>query len=186
MSGGPTIRLQPHEVALLRGGHRAAVTVSVLALHLRGEVQPGRAGTMRTSGVAADAGALPPLTRAVRSALYRPAGMRQLLERQGVRQALAQARGDLVAAGLLRRFPPRRTRAARVLLKSLRARLPLPAGREGVPVEEVLLAVALYGDRALTLLVPRFAGAAGLVGRGGTTERALPQSSGGGFVCGAG
>ncbi|WP_051741834.1 TIGR04222 domain-containing membrane protein [Streptomyces xylophagus] len=186
MSGGPTIRLQPHEVALLRGGRRAAVTVAVVALHLRGEVRAGRRGTMRTSGVAAGAGALPHLTRAVHSALYRPAGLRQLLERQGVGQAVVELRGDLVAAGLLRRVPPGRTRAARGLLKSLRGQLPLPVGREGVSPEEVLLAVALYGDRALTLLVPRFAGAAGLVGRGGSTEWGLPGPSGGGFVCGVG
>lgn len=188
MSGGPTIRLQPHEVALLRGGSRATVTVAVVALHLRGEVRAGQPGTMRTSGVAAGAGALPRLTKAVHSALYRPAGMRQLLERLAVREALDELSGDLVAAGLLRRFPPRRTRAARGLLKSLRAQLPLPAGREGLSVDEVLLAVALYGDRAVRLLVPRFAEAAGIVGRGGTTDRGLPQSwgggSGGGFSCG--
>ncbi|MET7483860.1 TIGR04222 domain-containing membrane protein [Streptomyces sp. NPDC005538] len=188
MSGGPTIRLQPHEVALLRGGDRAAVTVAVLTLHLRGAVRAGQPGTMRTYGPAADAGSLPHLAKAVHSALYRPAGIRQLLERRVVRDALAELRSDLVTAGLRRGFPPYRTRTARALLKSLRAQLPLPAGREGLSAEELLLAVALYGDRALSSLVPRFAGAAGLVGRGGDTERGLPQSwgegSGGGFTCG--
>ncbi|MEV8542120.1 TIGR04222 domain-containing membrane protein [Streptomyces sp. NPDC051572] len=189
MSGAPTIRLQPHEVALLRGGSRAAVTVAVVALHLRGEVRAGRAGTMRASGVAAGAGALPRLTKAVHSALYRPAGMRELLGRRGVDEALGELRGDLVAAGLLRRVPPRRTRAARVLLKSLRTQHPFPAGREGLLWDDVLLAVALYGDKALGSLVPRFAEAAGLVGRGGIADQGLPQSwgggSGGGFTCGA-
>ncbi|MFD4562031.1 TIGR04222 domain-containing membrane protein [Streptomyces sp. NPDC058469] len=191
MSGGPTIRLQPHEVALLRGGSRAAVTVAVLALHLRGEVRAGRRGTMRTSGVSAGAGALPRLTKAVHSALYRPAGVRELLDRRGVSEALGELRGDLMAAGLLRGLPWVRTRAARVLLKSLRVQLPLPVGREGVSLspDEVLLAVALYGDKALVSLVPRFAEAAGLIGRGGTADQGVPQSwgggSGGGFTCGA-
>lgn len=190
MSGGPTIRLQPHEVAFLRGGSRAAVTVAVVALHLRGEVRVWRPGTVRTSGVAAGAGVLPRLTKAVHSALYRPAGMRELLGRRGVSEALGELRGDLVAAGLLRRLPARRTRAARVLLKSLRVELPLPSGREGVSSDDVLLAVALYGDRALGSLVPRFAEGAGLVGRGGIADEGLPQGwgggSGGGFTCGAG
>lgn len=189
MSGDPTIRLQPHEVALLRGGSRAAVTVAVVALHLRGEVRVWRPGTVRTSGVAAGAGALPRLTKAVYSALYRPAGMRELLDRRGVSEALGELRGDLIAAGLLRRVPPRRTRAARVLLKSLRAQHPFPAGREGVSSDDVLLAVALYGDKALGSLVPRFAGAAGLIGRGGIADEGLPRAwgggAGGGFTCGA-
>ncbi|MFI6622685.1 TIGR04222 domain-containing membrane protein [Streptomyces sp. NPDC050528] len=190
MSGDPTIRLQPHEVALLRGGSRAAVTVAVVALHLRGEVRVWRPGTVRTSGVAAGAGTLPRLTKAVHSALYRPAGMRELLGRRGVSEALGELRGDLVAAGLLRRIPPRRTRAARVLLKSLRAQHPFPAGREGVPSDDILLSVALYGDKALGSLVSRFAGEAGLIGRGGVADEGLPRAwgggSGGGFTCGAG
>jgi hypothetical protein len=39
----------------------------------------------------------------------------------------------------------------------VRDRHPLPADRAGLPVEEILFAVALYGDRALTALAPRFA-----------------------------
>ncbi|MFJ3303737.1 TIGR04222 domain-containing membrane protein [Streptomyces sp. NPDC086549] len=192
MSGSSTIRLEPHEIAWIRGGPRAAVQVSVLDLHLRGAVGAGRAGTMRSSGpVKGQAGqagkTLPPLTKAVHAALYRPAGLRQLLDRQGVRSALADLRRELAAAGLLRAFPPGRTRAARRALKELRERHPLPAGRAGLSAEDTLLAVALYGDRALTALTPRFAREAGLTGRGGTTERELPRSSGGGggFTCGS-
>lgn len=62
-----------------------------------------------------------------------------------------------MSAGLLRAFPPGRTGAARRSLKQLRDRHPLPAGRAGLPVEEILFVVALYGDRALMALAPRFA-----------------------------
>ncbi|MFF7370451.1 hypothetical protein [Streptomyces tricolor] len=41
----PTAPPDPCAVALLRGGDRAAVTVAVLALHLRGAVEAGRPGT---------------------------------------------------------------------------------------------------------------------------------------------
>ncbi|MEU6319138.1 TIGR04222 domain-containing membrane protein [Streptomyces sp. NPDC047009] len=169
-----TIRLEPHEIAFLRGGPRAAVTVAVLTLHLRGAVGPGRPATMRTTGALNDPEqAVPALTKAVHSALYRTAGMGQLLERQGVRSALTEVRRGLRAAGLLRAFPPGPTWTARRTLRSLRARDPLPESRTGLTNDELLLAVALYGDQALTSLVPRFARAAGLVGRAGTTELEL-------------
>ncbi|MEU5593254.1 TIGR04222 domain-containing membrane protein [Streptomyces sp. NPDC020298] len=185
-----TIPLRPHEMALLRGGPRAAVTVAVLDLYLRGAVKAGRAGTMRASGPAerADLPPLPALTKAVHGALYRTAGLRQLLDRQGVRRALADLRGGLTAAGLLRTFPPGRPRAARRALKDLRVRHPLPDGGSGLSAEDTLLLVALYGDEALTVLARRFAQEAGLMGRGGTTEREIRQSwgdsGGGGFSCG--
>ncbi|MFE9093283.1 TIGR04222 domain-containing membrane protein [Streptomyces sp. NPDC007264] len=187
MDDTATDRLEPHDIAFLRGGPRAAVTVAVLALHLRGAVEAGRAGTLRTTRAPSGAGrALPALPKAVHSALYRPAGIRQLLDRRGVRAALAGLRRDLVAAGLLRGFPPGRTAAGRRTLRSLRDRHPLPASGKGLPDGELLLAAALYGDRALTSLVPRFTREAGLVGRGGTTERDQRQSWGGGGEGGAG
>ncbi|MFF4354875.1 TIGR04222 domain-containing membrane protein [Streptomyces sp. NPDC001530] len=142
------VGLEPQTVALLRGGPRAAVTVAVLAPHLRGAADAGRPGTMRTSGASAGAGL--PLEKAVHASLYRPAGMRELLERPRVRRTLAE----------------------------LRATRPLPTGREGLTTDDILLAVALYGDAALTVLVPRFAEAAGLIGRGGLAEHG--QSWGGG------
>ncbi|MFJ8198504.1 TIGR04222 domain-containing membrane protein [Streptomyces sp. NPDC096152] len=185
MDGVPANQLGPHEIALLRGGSRAAVQVCVLALHLYGTVGAGRGGTMRVTvrspGAARELPVLPPLTRAVHAALYRPAGMGQLLQRRGVVRALAALRRDLRAAGLLRAVPPGRTARGRRALRALRGDHPLPAARAGLSPDAVLLAVALYGDRALTSLVPRFTREAGLVGRGGTTERALPESwSGGG------
>ncbi|WP_338017683.1 TIGR04222 domain-containing membrane protein [Streptomyces adustus] len=188
MDSAAPSRLEPHAIALLRGGPRAAVTVAVLSLHLRGAVGAGRVGTMRTTGPAADR-SLPPLTKAVHAALYRPAGLRQLLDRQAVRRALTGLRDELRAAGLLRTFPPGRTRAGRRTLKSLRARHPLPGHGPGLPLEDQLLAVALYGDRALTAVAPRFTREAGLTGRGGTTERDLRQSwgsGGGGDITGCG
>ncbi|MFJ3641500.1 hypothetical protein ACIPRD_17305 [Streptomyces sp. NPDC090108] len=120
--------------------------------------------------------------------------MGQLLERRGVRTALAAMRADLVAAGLLRAALPGRTRAGRRTLKDARTRHPLPSGPDGRPPvggaglsdEEKLILAALYGDRALRLTAPRFARAAGLKGRGGTTERDLRQGWGGGGGSGSG
>ncbi|MFG2884651.1 TIGR04222 domain-containing membrane protein [Streptomyces sp. NPDC048297] len=190
MAGETNVPTDPHALALLRGGTRAAVTVAVLGLHLRGAVEAGSAGTMRTSGPA-PRGPVPALARAVHAALYRPAGLRQLLDRQGVRKALAGLRAELIAAGMLRRTLPGPTRAARRVLRRLRSRNPLPAHRSGLSPDDTLLLVALHGDKALTLLAPRFTREAGLTGRGGTTERGLRTSwgsgeggGGGGFGCG--
>ncbi|MEU2551527.1 TIGR04222 domain-containing membrane protein [Streptomyces sp. NPDC013313] len=174
----------PCAIALLRGGDRAAVTVAVLALHLRGAVDAGRPGTLRRTG-AADAGAFRhPLEKAVRTGLYRPAGPRELTARAVVRRALARTRAELVAAGLLRALPPGRTRAGRRLLAELRERRPLPDGPDGPggPAEqEVLLAVALHGERALTALLPRFARDSGLTGRGALADEGrFPFGRGGG------
>ncbi|MEV7815133.1 TIGR04222 domain-containing membrane protein [Streptomyces flaveolus] len=160
----------PCVVALLRGGDRAALAVAVLGMHLRGAVEAGRPGTLRKTATG-DAGPFRhPLEKAVRTALYRPAGPRELPGRAVVRRALARMRAELAAEGLLRLRPPGRTRAARRLLADLRERRPLPVGPDGLPEDEVLLAVALYGGRALTVLAPRFAREAGLTGRGALAD----------------
>ncbi|MFG2474729.1 TIGR04222 domain-containing membrane protein [Streptomyces fagopyri] len=176
----------PYAVALVRGGPRAAVTVAVLALRLRGAAEAGRPGAMRTSRAPALTVHPPkrsahPLERAVHASLYRPAGMGELLRRTRVRQALAQLRTELTEAGTLRTFPPGPTLVARRLLRRTRAERPLPTGREGLSRHDVLLAVALHDVGALTFLEPRFAVDAGLVGRGGTADKGLlPHSWGSG------
>ncbi|MBG0851496.1 TIGR04222 domain-containing membrane protein [Streptomyces spinoverrucosus] len=158
-----TGRLEPHEVGFLQGGPRAALRVAVLGLHLRGLVEAGKPGTLRKA-----AGFPPPdhpLEKAVRVGLYRPAGIRELPSRSAVRLALARMRRDLVAAGLLRPALPGPTRAARRHLAALRAQHPLPTRSDGLTDEEMLIAVALHGGRALAVLVPHFARSSGLVGR---------------------
>ncbi|WP_369250083.1 TIGR04222 domain-containing membrane protein [Streptomyces sp. R41] len=180
MVSSAAVGLEPQTVALLRGGPRAAVTVAVLALHLRGAADAGRLGTIRTSRASAGAGLV--LEKAVHASLYRPAGIRELLERPRVRRTLAELRTELAEAGLLRRLPPHRTRTARRALKELRATRPLPTGREGLTTDDTLLAVALYGDAALTVLVPRFAAAAGLIGRGGLAEHGQSWGGEGGGI----
>ncbi|MBV7697505.1 TIGR04222 domain-containing membrane protein [Streptomyces sp. TRM70350] len=163
-----TGRPGPHETGFVRGGPRAAVTVAVLGLHLRGLAEAGKPGTVRR------AAAFPapdhPLEKAVRVGLYRPCGIRELSSRSAVRLALARMRGDLTAAGLLRPALPGPTRTARRHLAALRARHPLPTGPDGLTDEEMLFAVALHGERALTALVPHFARASGLVGRGALAD----------------
>ncbi|MGW0818695.1 TIGR04222 domain-containing membrane protein [Streptomyces viridiviolaceus] len=170
------VSMGPHEIALLRGGPRAAVTVAVVALHLRGAVRAGRPGTLRK--VSAPNPGLPspyrhPLETAVRVGLHRPAGIRELLVRSAVRNALARMRAELAAAGQWRALPPGPTRAARRHVAALRERHPLPEGPGRPAEEDVLLAVALYGDRALTALLPRFTQRAGLIGRGGLADEGL-------------
>ncbi|MFF4571950.1 TIGR04222 domain-containing membrane protein [Streptomyces sp. NPDC001410] len=176
----------PCAVALLRGGDRAAVTVAVVGLHLRGAVEAGRPGTLRRTGTRAGNAVSfrHPLEKAVRTGLYRPAGPRELPGRAVVRRALAGMRAELAATGLLRALPPGRTRAARRYLAELREHHPLPEGRDGhdgLAEEEVLIAVALYGARALTALLPGFARDSGLTGRGALADEGLfPFGRGGG------
>ncbi|GAA3111523.1 TIGR04222 domain-containing membrane protein [Streptomyces echinatus] len=163
----------PCAIALLRAGDRAAVTVAVLGLHLRGLVEAGRPGTLRRTAGGGAGTFRHPLEKAVRTGLYRPAGPRELPGRAVVRRALARMRAELAAEGLLRALPPGRTRAARRLLAALREHRPLPEGSDGLPEEELLLAVALYGERALTVSVPRFAREAGLTGPGSLADEGL-------------
>ncbi|MFC0051139.1 TIGR04222 domain-containing membrane protein [Streptomyces actinomycinicus] len=122
-----TIPPDPYAVALLRGGARAAVTVAVVGLHVRGVVEAGRPGTLRKSATGGAGPVRHPLEKAVRTGLCRPAGPRELPDRAVVRRALARIRAGLAAEGLLRTLPPGRTRAARRELAALRERHP-PAG----------------------------------------------------------
>ncbi|MFI6931101.1 TIGR04222 domain-containing membrane protein [Streptomyces sp. NPDC050287] len=177
MGSGTTVRLEPYEVALLRGGPRAAVTVAVLALYLRGAAEAGRPGTVRVSGEPVGAGqALPPLAEAVLAELRQPVGVRELAGRPSVRRAVADMRRGLVAAGLLRSRPSRpsrRTRAGRRGLDALQAGHPLPRDRKGLSTEEVLMAVTLHGDPALRLLAGRFALRSGLTARVKVADKGL-------------
>ncbi|MGW2045849.1 TIGR04222 domain-containing membrane protein [Streptomyces sp. NPDC001858] len=209
MSGNTSVRLEPYEVALMRGGTRSAVTVAVLALHLRGLVDAGRQGRIRrtgatattvtsgtagtAAGAAADSGdGLPPLPTAVYAALQRPASIAELEAAPGVRGALAELRAGLVAARLLRSLPPRRTRAARHALRALLAGHPLPTDRKGLAQDDVLIAAALYGAPALSVLAGRFALRAGLTARAEVADKGFHHNAprgggtGGAYSCGGG
>jgi hypothetical protein len=176
--GGTAFRLTPYEIALLRGGPPAAVTVAVVALHLRGAVGAGLPGTIRRTSTDTDAAdterpprPLPPLERAVldcldeRDELDEPAGLREIAAHPSVRLAVAGLRTGLTAAGLLRTVLPTPTRAARRLLRDLSERHAPPSARHGLTEDGKLLAVALHGKAALRVLVPRFALRAGLTER---------------------
>lgn len=171
MDEDEVFRLRPHEVALLRDGPRAAVTVALVALHLRGLVEPGRPGTLRAvtadPTVVADAQEppLPPLGAAVLTAVRRTAASRKVARDPDVRLALALMRVPLAGAGLLSYPMLSPNRAARSGLRALRDAHPLPANRRGLSEDDTLLAVALYGEAALRALVPRFALRAGLTAR---------------------
>ncbi|MEU2116044.1 TIGR04222 domain-containing membrane protein [Streptomyces sp. NPDC016459] len=93
-------------------------------------------------------------------------------------QAAVLAAGALPAlvAVVLLRLPPA-TRAARLLLAELRARYPLPAHRREVTDGGLVqLYVALYGDPALSLFLPRFSSEGGLLDRPWEAERNRPPT----------
>jgi hypothetical protein len=268
MNGSTGVRGTPHELALLGGGPRAAVTVAVVALHLRGAVEAGAPGTLQavdgdaaralpvlpppgvpldaavtdgavtngqlhdgpeaqgpatdgptTDGRVADgrvadgavadglvAGGTGPtgpvdgelraryLESAVYACLAEPSGIRELVRHPDVRWALAEVRVGLAEAGMLR-YPLRLgpTAAARRRLRVLRTAFPVPANRRGLSDRDRLLAVALHGEAALRVLVPRFALRAGLTDRVRITEKDMlrhwPRGGSGGAghtYCGGG
>ncbi|MCX3287643.1 TIGR04222 domain-containing membrane protein [Streptomyces sp. NEAU-H22] len=196
MHDGTAVRLEPHEIALLGEGPRAAVTVAVVELHLRGLVEADLPGTVR-AGVA-DAGRAEqppsPLAAAVHACLRAPAAPTALVKDPEVRLAVAVMRIPLAEAGLLRRPLLGVTRAAHRHVRDLRREHPLPASRHGLSDRERLLLVALHGEGALRLLVPRFALRAGLVRRAEVGRAALlkdpPRGTNGGggafLSCGGG
>ncbi|MFF7765793.1 TIGR04222 domain-containing membrane protein [Streptomyces massasporeus] len=170
MSDGTAVRLEPHEIALLGEGPRAAVTVAVVDLHLRGLVEADLPGTIRArvaDAVEAVGAVRPPspLAAAVHGCLRAPAAPKALVKDPGIRLAVAVVRIPLAEAGLLRYPLLGATRAARRRVRDLRHEHPLPASRHGLTDHERLLLVALHGEAALRLLVPRFALRAGLVRR---------------------
>ncbi|MFE6591701.1 TIGR04222 domain-containing membrane protein [Streptomyces sp. NPDC057781] len=195
---GRTVRLAPHEVALLRGGPRAAVTVAVVDLYLRGALDAGPPGTVRalSSGPGAAAVPLPPLAVAVWGSLHEPLAPRRLTRHPDVRLAVALMRIPLAEAGLLRYPLLGPTRAARRRVRALREAHPLPTSRRGLTADDRLLAVALHDVAALRVLLPRFALRAGLTDRVEVTDKGLlkhspPErgsGSGGGmaYYCGGG
>ncbi|MFD3735764.1 TIGR04222 domain-containing membrane protein [Streptomyces sp. NPDC058632] len=180
-------RRTPHEIALLRGGPRAAVTVAVVALYLRGGLEAGPPGTVRASrpteagGTGRPLPPLPPfppappvgnmeralfLESAVHGvALDGPTGLDELVRHPDVRWAVAEVRVGLAEAGLLTCPLLRPTRAARRRVRALREQRPLPAVRRGLTPDDTLLAVALHGEEGLRVFVPRFALRAGLTAR---------------------
>ncbi|MET9872778.1 TIGR04222 domain-containing membrane protein [Streptomyces sp. NPDC006386] len=188
MGDGTAVRLEPHEIALLGDGPRAAVTVAVVDLYLRGLVEADLPGTMRRGVADAVAGERPPspLAEAVRTALREPAGPRTLVKDPEVRLAVALMRIPLAEAGLLRYPLLGPTRAARRHVRELRQRHPLPASRRGLSDHDRLLAVALHGEAALRLLVPRFALRAGLVRRAEVGGKSLLKHSRGPYGGGGG
>ncbi|MFF7486001.1 TIGR04222 domain-containing membrane protein [Streptomyces luteogriseus] len=199
MSDGTAVRLEPHEIALLGDGPRAAVAVAVVELYLRGLAEADLPGTIRAGGAdageAVEAGQPPsPLAAAVHACLRAPAAPTALVKEPEVRRAVAVMRVPLAEAGLLRRPLLGATRAARRHVRDLRRGHLLPASRHGLTDRERLLLVALHGEGALRLLVPRFALRAGLVRRAEVGRAALLKDAprgttggGGAFLsCGGG
>ncbi|MFF9454201.1 TIGR04222 domain-containing membrane protein [Streptomyces flaveolus] len=168
MDSDTDIGWEPHEIALLGGGPRAAVTVALVALHLRGAVETGPRRTLCATGPEPEG--LGPFEGTVLDCLREPLTARELVRHSDVRLALALTRIPLAEDGLLRypRLGP--TRGARRRVAFWRERYPLPAARHGLTDEDTLLAVALHGDPALRLLLPRFALRAGLMNPGAPAE----------------
>ncbi|MFC8996465.1 TIGR04222 domain-containing membrane protein [Streptomyces rochei] len=169
MDGATEIGWEPHEIALLSGGPRGAVTVAVVALHLKGALETGPRRTLCATGPEPEG--LGPFEGTVLDCLREPLTARELVRHSDVRLAVALARIPLADEGLLRypRLGP--TRGARRRVEFWRARHPLPTVRHGLSDEDTLLAVALHGDAALRMLLPRFALRAGLTAPGAPADR---------------
>ncbi|MFH9710171.1 TIGR04222 domain-containing membrane protein [Streptomyces luteogriseus] len=199
MSDGTAVRLEPHEIALLGDGPRAAVTVAVVELYLRGLVEADLPGTIRArvaDAVESVEAVRPPspLAAAVHGCLRTPAEPKALVKDPDIRLAVAVLRIPLAEAGLLRHPLLGATRAARRRVRELRHEHPLPTSRRGLSDHERLVLVALHGEAALRLLLPRFALRAGLVRRAEVGGPDLPKHGprttgglgGGVYSCGGG
>ncbi|MEU9294942.1 TIGR04222 domain-containing membrane protein [Streptomyces sp. NPDC048266] len=177
-NGGPGRTRDPVQLGVHRALHRAfALRDLVLrpearravdALH--GELRA--TGLMRSPARRGAAGALlgcVPLTIGV--------GVYVTVPSDAV-QAVVLAAGALPAlmAVALLRVPPA-TRAARQLLAELRERYPLPSHRREVTDGWLVqLYVALYGDPALSMFLPRFSLEGGLLDRPWEAERNRPPT----------
>ncbi|MEU5218167.1 TIGR04222 domain-containing membrane protein [Streptomyces sp. NPDC020807] len=170
-NGGPGRTRDPVQLGVHRALHRALelrrlaqrpeARRAVDALHH----ELGRAGLLRPPGRLRAARALlacVPLTVGAGLVVPWPG------ERGGpvpVPLALGIALVPVAAAALLLRLPPS-TPAAHRLLAALRERHPLPVHRREVTDGRLVqLYVALYGDPALALFLPRFARDGGLLDR---------------------
>ncbi|MFF7181295.1 TIGR04222 domain-containing membrane protein [Streptomyces sp. NPDC008121] len=166
-NGGPGQTRDPIQLGVHRSLQRA-LDIRALAARpaarravdaLWGEL--GRAGLVRPPGRAPLVRALlgcVPLTLAAGLLTAMPSG-------GGLVLALALVAVPLAGAAVLLRLPPT-SRAAHRLLAGLRERHPLPADRAEVSDGELVqLYVALYGDPALALFLPRFSRDGGLLAR---------------------
>ncbi|WP_086823973.1 TIGR04222 domain-containing membrane protein [Streptomyces sp. NRRL B-24572] len=98
-------------------------------------------------------------------------------EDAGLAGALAAGVPPVLVAALLLRLPDT-TKTARRLLSGLRERYPLPAHRREVTDGRLVqLYVALYGDPALALFLPRFSRDGGLLDRPQEADRNRPQEA---------
>ncbi|MFG3213077.1 TIGR04222 domain-containing membrane protein [Streptomyces tendae] len=164
MDGVTEIGWEPHQIALLGGGPPAAVTVALVALHLLGAVETGPRRTLCAAGPEPEG--LGPFEGTVLDCLHEPLTARELVRHPDVRLAVALTRIPLAEDGLLGHPRLRPTRGARRRVEFWRERHPLPAVRHGLTDDDTLLAVALHGDAALRLLLPRFALRTGLTAPG--------------------
>ncbi|MFJ3582736.1 TIGR04222 domain-containing membrane protein [Streptomyces sp. NPDC090127] len=167
-NGGPGRTRDPLQLGV-HGALRRALGLRVLA------AQPGaRRAVEALGGELARAGLIRPYGRlrvargllagAVATAMAGPL----ILRPSGAELALALVLGAVpTAAALALLALPSTTRAAHRLLAGLRQRHPLPTHRHEVTDGNlVLLYVALYGDPALALFLPRFSRDGGLLGGG--------------------
>lgn len=171
-NGGPGRTRDPVQLGV-HGSLRRALGLRVLAAQPRARravdalrAELGRAGLLRPYGRLRAARVL--LVGAVATVV---AGL-LITGPSGAELALALTLGAVpTGAALALLVQPPTTRAARRLLAGLRERHPLPAHRREVTDGNlVLLYVALYGDPALALFLPRFSRDGGLLGRGGRTD----------------
>ena len=159
-------------LAYIRDGRFSAVTAVLAVLHARGSVVAGKVGTVRRS----DTEAAPPegFERDVWTAIHGFVSPGALMARPTVDASLNDLRRRARQLGLLRAFLPvrgflpARTALGRRMVDAATEACcwpPSPDANE-IPVEEwVGMAVALYGNEALKVLMPTFARDSGLLDR---------------------
>ena len=167
-------------VAYVRDGRFAAVRATLAVLHARGLVDAGRSGSVRRTDVVSP----PPYDFELRvwSAIHGFVAPGALMGCAPADAAFNELRREACQNGLVRRlmpvraFSPARTRRGKQLVRSAAHRCPWPLSGEPADqavVEHIGMAVALYGNAALEVLMPAFARDSGLLGRESHDEMAL-------------
>ncbi|MFD0150637.1 TIGR04222 domain-containing membrane protein [Streptomyces sp. NPDC055721] len=189
-NGGPGRTRDPVQLGVHGALHRA-LALRTLALRpearravdaLHGEL--GRAGLLRPPARLRAArvllGCVPLTVGAGLLVSWAPRGRGGGYDGSGPVVTLVVALLPVLLAAALLRLPPA-TRAARQLLAGLRERHPLPAHRREVTDGRLVqLYVALYGDPALAMFLPRFSRDGGLLDRPREADENRPPPEPGG------
>lgn len=174
------VYLDAAAMAYLRGGRFAAVVTALAALHKRGLVVAGRAGTVRrTERYDVEP---PGFEHVVWHALHGSVSPAGLTIRPPVERAIAGLRRQLRDARLIHpllpvaRWAPARNDRGHEALRLCRLEHPLIVDRPETSGDNVAWLVALYGNEALRQLVPTFAKQGGLFDKNASDDMVIAEA----------